>query len=351
MKFAAYAMPSYQPSFGLTQGEFMRATIDHLASAEVLGCDSVWVNEHHFHQYGGLQPSVQIMLAALAQRTSHVRLGTSVVCLPLHNPIQVAEELAMVDLMSGGRVELGVGRGFVVHDYEVLGVPYQDAQQRLMDGLEVIKKAWSGERFSHDGSHYHFTDLEVWPRPEQRPHPPIWMACSGTPSSFEWAGANGYQLLTIGYIRPVAALAELTRLYRQARSAAGFGAPVIATHFHVVVAEESKEARRIAESALAEHVRLNRESRSLSKADGALGEAAAVSIEQLVDEGRLIAGDPGECARTLHWIAGQTGCSETHCLFQFGDVTFPVAQRSLELFATEVMPRLRALEAEQPVAV
>src|SRR5689334_9038662 len=107
MKFAAYAMPSYQESFGLTQGEFLRATIDHLAHAEELGFDAVWVNEHHFHQYGGLMPSLPTMLAAVAQRTSQVRLGTSVVVLPLHHPMDIAEQLGMVDLLSGGRLEFG----------------------------------------------------------------------------------------------------------------------------------------------------------------------------------------------------------------------------------------------------
>ena len=135
MKFAAYAMPSFDESFGLTQGEFLRRTLDQLVSAEALGYDSVWVNEHHFHRYGGLMPSVSTMLAAIAQRTTKVRLGTSVVVLPLHHPLEVAEQLAMVDLLSNGRVEFGVGRGFVAHDYEVMGVTYGDAQDRLKESL------------------------------------------------------------------------------------------------------------------------------------------------------------------------------------------------------------------------
>src|SRR5438445_13707287 len=119
MRFAAYAMPSFQEAFGLTQGELLRATVDHLVRAETLGFDSLWVNEHHFHQYGGLMPSLPTMLSALSQRTKRVRLGTSVVVLPLHNPLEIAEQLAMVDLLSAGRVDLGIGRGFVAHDYEV----------------------------------------------------------------------------------------------------------------------------------------------------------------------------------------------------------------------------------------
>ena len=342
MKFAAYAMPSYQEAFGLTQSEFLRATIDLLAQAETLGFDSVWVNEHHFHQYGGLMPSLPTMLAAVSQRTSRVRMGTSVVLLPLHNPLVVAEQLAMVDLMSGGRLEFGVGRGFVAHDYEVIGVPYDDAQQRLIEALDVVRKAWSGEPINHDGTYYHYTNVEVWPRPEQRPHPPIWLAASRSPSSFEWAATHGLKLLTIGYVQPIATLAGLTKIYRDNWASAQGSEPTIGTHYHVVVAEDRAVARRTAESGLAEHVRLNRLSQALSSTAPAREEP---SIEQLVDEGRLIAGDPEDCARMLRRAADEIGCTETHCLFQFGDISFATAQHSMELFAAEVMPRLRAAEA------
>jgi alkanesulfonate monooxygenase SsuD/methylene tetrahydromethanopterin reductase-like flavin-dependent oxidoreductase (luciferase family) len=269
-------------------------------------------------------------------------MGTSVVLLPLHNPIVVAEQLAMVDLMSGGRLEFGVGRGFVAHDYEVIGVPYDDAQQRLIEALDVVKLAWSGEPINHDGSYYHYRDVQVWPRPEQRPHPPIWLAASRSPSSFEWAGSHGVKLLTIGYIQPLRNLGDLTRIYRDAWVSQPGTEPTIATHYHVVVAEDRASARRTAESALAEHVRLNRASQSQSASAPAREEPP---IDQLVDEGRLIAGDPDDCARMLRRAGDEIGCGETHCLFQFGDIDFATAQRSMELFAAEVMPRLRATEA------
>jgi natural product biosynthesis luciferase-like monooxygenase protein len=342
MKFAAYAMPSHCEEFGLTQGQFLRATLEELVAAEALGFDSVWVNEHHFHRYGGMMPALPTMLAALSQRTSRVRLGTSVVLLPLHSPVQVAEELAMVDLLSNGRLELGFGRGFVAHDYEVLGVPYAEAQERLFESLEVILKAWSGAPFDHQGKYFRFERLEVWPQPEQRPHPPLWMAASNTPASFEYAGSHGYKLLTIGYVKPIAVLGELTRIYRDAYAAAGWvESPSIGTHYHTVVAEDRQEARRIAEAGLAEHVRLNRESRSLAKFDAA-PPSEPLSIERLVDEGRLIAGDPADCARILRRFADEIGCTEAHCLFQFGNIPFQTAHRSMELFAREVIPRLQA---------
>ena len=344
MKFAAYAMPSYREEFGLTQGEFLRKTVDFLATAETLGFDSVWVNEHHFHQYGGLMPSLPTMLAALAQRTSRVRLGTSVVLLPLHHPLVVAEQLAMVDLMSAGRLDFGIGRGFVAHDYDVLGVPHEDAQVRLMEAIEVVRKAWSGDPVNHTGTYYNFTNVEVWPRPEQLPHPPIWLAATTSPTSFEWAAKQGFNLLTIGYVRPLLTLAGLTRIYRDAWAADHADEPTIGTHYHVAVAEDRSAARRTAEAALIEHVRMNRASQSLSAANAPPANEG-ISVEQLVDEGRLIAGDPEDCALLLRRAADEIGCTETHCLFQFGNIPFPVAQRSMELFAAEVMPRMRAIPA------
>ena len=151
MKFAVYAMPSYDTSSGLTQGEFLRKTVDQFVSAEALGYDSVWVNEHHFHSYGGLFPSLSTILAALAQRTTRVRLGTSVLVLPLHHPLDVAEQMAMVDLLSNGRLDLGIGRGFVEHDYRVYGVGYGDAQDKLKESIDIVRRAWRGEPFSYEG--------------------------------------------------------------------------------------------------------------------------------------------------------------------------------------------------------
>src|SRR5439155_10902910 len=195
MQFSLFALPTYYKESDGPLGAYYRRLVDFLVSAEDLGYDAVWANEHHFHPYGGLIPSPAVLLSAVAQRTKRMRLGTSVVVLPLHNPIEVAEQLAMVDVMSGGRVDLGVGRGFVAFDYQTMGIPMKEGQERTLESLEVILKAWSGEPFTHHGKYFHYDNIEVWPRPQQRPHPPIWIACSTNPESFEFAGRNGYNLL------------------------------------------------------------------------------------------------------------------------------------------------------------
>ena len=212
LQFGAYALPSYHADTDGSQGQFMRKLVELLASAEPLGFDAIWMNEHHYHPWGGMIPSLPILLSALAQRTQRVTLGTSVLVLPLHNPIEIAEQMMMLDLMSNGRVQLGVGRGSHPYDYEILGLPLENAQERMIEGLDFILKAWAGE----------LADLDVWPPPLQRPHPPVWISCTRNPESFERTARKGFNLLTLAFPHTVAQSAELTRVYRDAWVDSGF---------------------------------------------------------------------------------------------------------------------------------
>jgi alkanesulfonate monooxygenase SsuD/methylene tetrahydromethanopterin reductase-like flavin-dependent oxidoreductase (luciferase family) len=345
MKFAVYAMPSYDKSFGLTQGEFLRKTVDQYVSAEALGYDSIWVNEHHYHSYGGLLPSLPTILGALSQCTSKVRLGTSVVVLPLHHPLDIAEQMAMVDLLSNGRLDLGIGRGFVEHDYQVLGVDYSDAQERLKEGINIVRRAWSGETFSYEGKYWNVDNVQVWPLPEQQPHPPIWRAVAGNHASIDYAAAEGFSVVTTGHSRPPEKSATLAQHYRDAWQAAGHKAPAnLAVHYHCVIAEDRAEAFRIADAGLHQHNRLNHETRMLSKAV-ATPQPEHPPVAQLVEDARTLCGTPEDVVALLQRISDATGLTEAHMLFQFGSVTFDQAQRSLELFAREVMPKFAAAQA------
>ena len=168
--------------------------------------------------------------------------------LPLHSPIEIAEQLAMVDLMSGGRVEFGIGRGFVEFDYDRLARAargQQRAHARAARGDPQGLVAASPSR--HKGRFYQYENLQVWPRPEQRPHPPIWVSCSRTPSSFEWAGERGFNVLTVAY-HSVQNLVAMNKLYRDAWDKAGHpkGKWNLAAHYHCVLAENKREAREIA---------------------------------------------------------------------------------------------------------
>jgi len=352
LTFGAYALPSYHLETDPPQGVFMRQLLDLLASAEPLGFDNIWLNEHHFTSWGGLLPAPGMALAALSQRTSHIRLGTSVAVLGLHHPLEVAEQMAMLDLLSGGRLEFGVGRGSVVYDYEVFGIPYDQAQARTVEALEVIRTAWSGEPFSHTGEFFKIPNVQVWPRPEQRPHPPIWVSCASGPASFEWTARRGYNLLTIGFVRPVAEFAQLTRVYRDAWADAGQtpGGFQIGTLYHSVICEDGSRARQLALRAIKRFLAQLRATEALAshpppgRRAGVLDES---EIERLIDNSRLVAGSPAEVADMLAYLQSEVGFDQVDLMFQFGGLSFETARESMELFSTEVMPRLRA---RQPAA-
>jgi alkanesulfonate monooxygenase SsuD/methylene tetrahydromethanopterin reductase-like flavin-dependent oxidoreductase (luciferase family) len=281
-----------------------------------------------------------------------VKLGSSIIVLPLHSPIEIAEQWAMIDLMSNGRVELGVGRGFVAYDYDRLNVPRDDAQERLKDGVALIRKAWSGETFSHDGPYYKYHDLQVWPRPQQRPHPPIWLSCGGTPDSFKYAGEQGFGIFTVAY-RGVEPLIPLNKIYRDAWAAAGRPAKdyKIAVHYQVVLSEDGAEARDIATKALKRYVAATTHTLDRSSADRdhtsrenyQKVDQEVVNVEQMVKECRVVAGTPDDAVKLLTKAQEMMGFTQVDCTFYFGGIPFELAQRSHRLFAEKVMPRLRQI--------
>jgi natural product biosynthesis luciferase-like monooxygenase protein len=347
MRFGIFALPTYFAESDGSLAEFYQHILALLTEAETLGFDSAWVNEHHFHAYGGMIPSPPVLLAALARRTSRLRLGTSVSLLPLHHPLEAAEAYAMVDQLSGGRLELGVGRGFMKYDYDTMQVPFEEGYARVQESLDVILNAWQHQPFSHHGRFFDFDAVSVWPTPVQRPHPPVWGAATRTPDTFRWVGSRGFGLLTVVYVFTLEQLAALIGHYREAAAASGFRPEdlPIATHYQVYCSENPAEARRVGEQAIARYVAQN----NLARAQGTVAfdlTAEGIDIDALIAGARVCVGTPDECADVLARAAAALGLTSVDCTFSFGGIDHAKARRSLELFASEVMPRFRA----QPVA-
>ncbi|HZT51885.1 MAG TPA: LLM class flavin-dependent oxidoreductase [Stellaceae bacterium] len=172
-----------------------RDYIAYVTEAEKLGFDSVFIVEHHFTGFGQVSASLNV-LSYLAACTERIRLGTAVVVLPWHNPVLVAESAATLDLLSDGRFDFGVGKGY--RDYEFAGfcVPPAEATERFDEAMAVIRKAWAagGKRFSHHGRRWHFENVVVEPAPVQQPHPPFWLG-AGSEESIRRAAREGYNLL------------------------------------------------------------------------------------------------------------------------------------------------------------
>ncbi len=171
-----------------------RDFIDYVVEAERLGFHSMFMVEHHFTGIGQVSASITV-LAYLAARTSRIRHGTAVVVLPWHNPVLIAEQAATLDLLSGGRFDFGVGKGYRKSEFAGFCIPPEEAGDRFDEAMAVIRKAWTGEgRFSHQGKRWRYEDIVVEPAPVQRPHPPLWMA-AGSPDSVRRAAREGYNLL------------------------------------------------------------------------------------------------------------------------------------------------------------
>jgi probable F420-dependent oxidoreductase len=163
-------------------GQLYSALLEQISWADSLGFDSVWLSEHHFTDEGYL-PSMFPMLATLAPRTTRMRLGTAVLLAPLHHPLRLAEDAAVVDQISGGRLELGLGPGYRPEEFGALGVPRNQRGSRTDETIQIVKRAWSAQPFSFQGRHFQFSDVTVAPPPVQQPHPPLWIGGSSPASA------------------------------------------------------------------------------------------------------------------------------------------------------------------------
>lgn len=175
-------------------GQGYKDFTEYNVEAEALGYHSTFLVEHHFTGYGQVSASLSL-LTWVAARTRTLRLGTAVLVLPWHNPVLVAEQAATIDLLSGGRLDFGVGKGYRHNEFVGFAIPMEEAEARFEESLDVITKAWtSKERFSHRGKYWTFEDVIVEPPTAQQPHPPFWMG-AGSPDSIRRVAERGYNLL------------------------------------------------------------------------------------------------------------------------------------------------------------
>ncbi len=209
MEFGLFGSAQAQRSSGadVDSAQGFRDFVDYNVEAEGLGYHSTFVVEHHFTGFGQVSASLNL-LTWVAARTTTLRLGTAVIVLPWHNPVLLAEQAATIDLMSGGRLEFGVGKGYRHNEFMSFCIPMAEAQERFEEGLALVLKAWTSEqRFSHHGKYWHFENIVVEPPTAQKPHPPVWMA-AGQPDSIRQVAARGFGLLLDQFAAPETIIAR-----------------------------------------------------------------------------------------------------------------------------------------------
>ncbi len=203
---------------GVSESKAFDEAIEQCVAADELGYKSVWFAEHHFSGVG-IVPDPLLLLAAVAQRTRRIRLGTAISILPFHNPVRLAEQAAMVDVLSGGRLELGVGRGSQPKEFLGFQARPSESRERLKEGLEMISRLLGGEKLTFSGKYFSCKEIELHPRPIQKPIP-IWLAGT-SPETYTYAGENGYFVMaSAGFTGPEVYKNKMG-LFREAVSARG----------------------------------------------------------------------------------------------------------------------------------
>ena len=243
MKFGVLQFFSW-PGRRAALTEVYRRAMDRICIMDGAGYDAVWLAEHHFTDYS-VCPSVHMLGVQAAERTSRLRIGTAVSLAAFYHPLRLAEEVALLDQLSGGRVSWGAGRGFDPDEFRTFGVPMQESRARFQEAVEIVLAAWRNERLDWEGEYWRFENVEVLPKPVQQPHPPVWAAC-GSPDAAAWAGKAGLAPL-LGPHATFDGLNGIRAAWRRARDGAGHPAPDqdIPTARLLAVADSDEEAAGI----------------------------------------------------------------------------------------------------------
>jgi len=336
---------------GQTPREAFEVALTTADQAEALGFDGIWLAERHFSPPGGaaLISSVSsaplLMATAIATRTHRIRIGTAVLLLPLGHPVRLAEEVATLDHLSQGRLDLGIGRSSFPRAYEGYNIPYAESRARFREYLEVMRLAWTQPRFSYTGTFYTCRDLEVVPRPYQHPHPPIHHAAA-TRETFVTIGTMGLSLLVALIGTPLSALATVIAEYQAAWRAAGHpGRGEVRLRLPIYVAETPHKAQADPHPSVMPYYERLRQGylRSAQRFASAeyttlAAQLATLTYEEVLQE-RVVFGTPRHVVERLHTLQQALGLSGIIIEPNVGGSIPPaLVAHSLDLFAREVAP-------------
>lgn len=347
MQFGIQFFPVESPdtNSGASYWDNALAIVDEI---DDLGLTSLRTVEHYFHRYGGYSPSPLAFFAAAAQRTKKARLISGAVLPAFSHPLKLASEIALVDALSHGRLEVGFARAFLPHEFERFGVPLDGSRERFEEAVALIVRLLREEKVAHSGKHWSFPETTILPRPIQRPHPPVWIAAVQTPASFEAAGRLGYGIMAI----PLAGetMRDLLAAYRKAWKAAGHpgeGRAMLA--FHMYCAPSMAEARETCEEGINDYLRAfadaagawtsGTSSKDYAGYDKLISGIEKANWDTQVANGAMLVGTPDHIARTIQAYSKSVGGFEIASMqVSFGRMPLAKSLASMRLFSREVMP-------------
>lgn len=346
MRFDLFYELAMPPALARSEARMFEDALAELAAADALGFGAAWLVEHHFMPGYSHSSKPELVLAAAAARTKALRLGLAIVPLPYHHPVHVAERVATLDILSGGRLEVGIGRGFSPAEYEAFGAQMADSRSLVDESLAILRTSFAGGPVTFAGRHFRLDGVAIVPRVVQRPHPPLWTAAV-SPESFDWAAREGLGVL-VGPFKPWFMVEADIRRYRAAWTQAE--PPRVGVTLGTVCLRDPRRARTLASPALAwfygellrttapvlerlypsyEHFRQLGRFRKLL----ALGARPRI----LAAAGMTLVGSPAECIDRIGRLK-EAGVTHLLCAVGGGAVPTEIVRESLECIAADVMP-------------
>ncbi len=332
MQFGVFDQNDHGPYPLAEQYENRLRLIEFYDSA---GFRAYHMSEHHATPLN-MAPSPSVFLAAVAQRTRRLRFGALVYVLPAHHPLRLAEEICMLDHLSGGRVELGIGRGASPHELSFFGVDPDQAQEMYVEAYDVIMQALTRDRVDFNGRHYRFTDVPIDLKPLQRPHPPLWYAAP-VPDGAAWPAQQGINIVCGG---PVSRVRETTDRYRAEWAAAGRAPdqlPLLGINRFVLAADSNEEAMALGRRAWPVFYR---SFMKLWKLHGTQPRYARIpeDFDSLVQGGGALVGSGASLRDQVKRLVDGAGVTYLISQFSFGDLRHEEVMNSAGIFAREVLP-------------
>ena len=343
MKFALFSHIPWPE--GMDPSRILEETTEQIQYGEELGFHSAWLAEHHFSRYG-LGSSSLLLASSIAARTQKIRLGTAVLVPSLHHPIRLAEDTATLDRLSGGRLDVGFGRGSAGYEYRGYNIDREESQERFQETIKIVQGLWTHPEYSYDGCYFKVNRATLVPPPVRQPHPPVYIAATRTATTLEFAVSTGHPLI-VGVVLDHADALDLCRRFVQMSEAAGHKVPMSRIPFfrYFYVGETEDQVRRDTRQSLEWTV-------DMIQWRGTFSEGSEVNnrLEEwrrsrttlppsydYLSEKRAVFGTPEACLAKLREFQ-EAGIGYFGCNFAFGGMDHRKVLRSMELFAKEVMP-------------
>jgi alkanesulfonate monooxygenase SsuD/methylene tetrahydromethanopterin reductase-like flavin-dependent oxidoreductase (luciferase family) len=345
MQFGLFSLFDFFPD---RQNEvtYYKDSLELMIYADRLGFDSVWIGEEHFYSFG-ICPSPQLFLTALARETSQIRLGTAISLLPFEHPLRKAEDFAMLDILSNGRLNFGVGRGLIPKHFEGFQVKPQESRARYEESLAIIEKAWTEDAFSYEGRFWQIPELSLSPKPIQKPCPPIYRGLA-SPEGYESAGIKGHGGLIVPWLSGAhPEVRKSVERYRTIAREHGHQHVPTVFVFWLFIDQDYQRAVTEAREVTQRYVDLTLQFIPRTIVDNLPpNDPRRLFWQQITSmpsevESRALVGAPSDCRRRLAELRDEFGIDHIAFYLHAGARDIGSARRGLELCAKEVMPEFR----------